>query len=139
MGRSRRFFKKPSLKRGKLAYARLDGEVNDNTFAPAFNLKELPSKGDYSLDKCEQREKAALIATLEKLSRMTWGEIQASHKHNLGYEVIDQNRLGFGEGAMQADAKLLVFRFSGKKGRMIGYRIGRIFYICWLDRNHDLF
>ena len=140
MGKSKKtFFKKPEPNKGRFVNSKFKKEVNDNALSPAFNFEHLPPKSAYSLSNCEQREKVALIQTLEKLSRMSWAEIQTAPRHGLGYEMISLSKLGIGSGGIPEDVKLLVFRFSSKKGRMVGYRNGRIFYICLLDRNHDLF
>lgn len=91
---------------------------------------------DFCLSKCEANEKSAFADTLHKLSQLTWAQIQSSHKHAAGCEIISRSSLKFAPPKhVTDDVPILAFRFFGKMP-MLGYRNGRVFHVIALDRNH---
>ena len=111
--------------------------VSSQGESPAFCLKYL--SGHYCLTKCEQSEQAALAATLHKLCKLTWGDIQQAHRHGAGFETIARHSIKTGiPAAIGEDVRLLAFRFSGKKA-MVGFRTGRIFHVVFLDPKFTLY
>ena len=116
-------------------------EVANDELPPLFSLEYLAKENRYSLENCQQIEQSSLIKMLCKLSKFSWREIKTTaNKHGLGYEIVRADKMKVQlPSDITSDVTFLVFRFAKKKGRMIGYRDRRIFYIVFLDRNHDLF
>lgn len=112
-------------------------EVPPEQEPPFFSLRYINK--DYSISKCTKDEKSALIDTLYQLSQLTWSQIQASPRHGLGYEKIEQSAIKSSiPSHITADVNLIAFRFCGM-APMVGYRDGAIFYIIWLDRDFTLY
>ena len=104
---------------------------------PVFSLEYLQS--EYSVDVCESEDRAKFSLKLEKLSQLTWSQIQSQPRHKLGYERISRNAIKPSVPRhITEDVNLIAFRFSGEKP-MVGYRSGRIFYVIWLDRNFTVY
>ncbi len=105
-----------------------------NDERPIFNLEHLG--GDYCHSKCNREQKAAFADTLHRLSKLTWSEIQCAPKHGSGTEIISRVALGAREypPEVSQDVRLIAFRFFGK-APMVGYRMGRVFTILFLDRD----
>ena len=125
--------KAPSSTKGKFRQPTIP-RVSSNGDKPHFSLEYLDNK--YSLAVCEQREKAAFADTLEKLSKLTWGEIASAPRHGSGHEIITIESI---KGAVPPhifteERRILAFRFCGR-APMVGYRDARLFYIVWLDRS----
>lgn len=109
-----------------------------NQSPPVFSLEYMDG-GDYSLDRCEVREKADFADALYKRSCLTWNQIQCAPRHGLGPENIPRHIIRTSiPQHVTPDVTLNAFRFSGKKP-MVGYRQGRIFYVLWLDRQFTLY
>lgn len=104
---------------------------------PVFCLKYLQK--DFCLDDCQNEDKISLIDQLQKLSQLTWIEIQSSHRHGLGSEKIKQNAIRIAlPPFITPDITLIALRFNGKKA-MVGYRSNFVFHILYLDINFTLY
>ncbi len=135
---SKNKLKKISGDVGKRIGISLDTTDNLDIKHPVFCLRYLNKK--YSLEKCDAKEKIALITRMSKLSLMTWNEIQLQDKHGFGTEKISQTAI---KGAaipahLTKDEVLYAFRFDGKKP-MVGYKSSFVFHIIYLDRDFTLY
>jgi hypothetical protein len=102
---------------------------------PAFCLRYMVAA--YSVDSCNKDEKAALADAMWRRSRLTWKELRSAHRHGLGGETIKSiNRPR--PSVVTEDVTLLAFRFSGPKA-MVGFRVGRIFHVIWLDHDFTVY
>jgi hypothetical protein len=111
--------------------------VNTDKETPAFCLRHLDKP--HSLEQCSVDEKAALVDQMRVLGQMTWIEIKGSGRHGAGTELIARTSIKRPIPAhVTDDVAFLALRFDGKKP-MIGYRIGRIFHIVWLDRDFTVY
>jgi len=110
----------------------------DKAHYPAFSLRYV-ANGDFSIAKCQKKQKAALTTTMSKLSQMTWAQIDSCGRHESGYERIshDQIRAQIPDHVTE-DVNLVSFRFCGK-APMVGYRDEEVFFILWLDPNFKLY
>ena len=113
-------------------------EGSTNKLKPIFNLEYL--SGAYCLTLCDQEQSAAFALALHKLSRLTWQEIQHAPRHGLGSETISRDSIKNQKypDELTDDIKLLAFRFCAKAS-MVGYRIGRVFTVLFLDRDFTLY
>lgn len=80
------------------------------------------------------------MLTLHRLSQMTWQQIQYSGRHGLGSEKISRSEI---KGApipheITEDTPLLAIRFCAL-APMVGYRVGQVFHVLWLDRAFTLY
>jgi hypothetical protein len=140
MGRGKSRFRpsQPPNKGEKIAPQPIPTEGSTNGQRPIFNLEHLG--GDYCLSACTTEEKAAFADTIHRLSKLTWGEIHRAPRHGLGSEIIDRASMGKRTYPPDAteDVNMLAFRFHGK-APMVGYRIGRVFTVLFLDRDFTLY
>lgn len=127
------------LKGGKHVVLSLSGPVGSTNHQwPIFCLEYL--EGDYCLCRCTREEKAAFAETLHRLGHMTWAEIQRFPRHGNGSEILSRESLGDRSYPVEVtdDVNILAFRFFGK-APMVGYRIGRVFTVLFLDRDFSLY
>ncbi len=109
-----------------------------NHLRPVFSLEYL--EGNYGLARCTKEEKAGFADTLHRLGRLTWAEIQRAPRHGSGSEIVAREALGGRSfpAEVTEDVNLVAFRFFGK-APMVGYRVGRVFTILFLDRDFTLY
>jgi hypothetical protein len=87
----------------------------------------------------ETDEKSALVDKLDRLSQMTWSDIQNAHHKGMGMERIPKGEICAGIPArMDHVEKFHVFRFHGNC-RMVGHRNGHTLHVIWFDRNYSLY
>lgn len=132
--------KPPKVKGSGLVAAPAPTAFNGDKYSPRFCFQFL-NKHRYSLETCTSEEKVALIERLVLLSQKTWGELKQSHRHGLGYEKIDRNRLRVPIPAhIPPDAGIIAFRFQGLKA-MVGYRgEDRVtLHLLFLDRDFSAY
>jgi hypothetical protein len=105
---------------------------------PSFSLQYTVQ--GYCVADCDQEQKAAFASTLLQLGKRTWIEIQQSDKHGSGSEKIPRYRIKVAIPAhINEDQEFFtVVRFFGRCP-MIGYVHQGVYYIVWLDRNHDCY
>jgi len=105
---------------------------------PTFSLKYL--QPDYDVSCCEKDDKAGFAETLQKLSLLTWHQINISPRHGLGCEKIARTSLRVAiPTSITDEVNFLAFRFSHDNKAMIGYRDEEMLYIVWLDRNFTVY
>lgn len=136
MGRGK--IKKVSGDSGKKIGISADKTENIDIKHPVFCLRHLHKK--YHLNKCEDKEKIALITRMQKLSQMTWNDIQLADKHGFGTEKIKQSAI---TGAaipshLSKDEVFYALRFDGLKP-MVGFIRSFVFHIVYLDRDFSLY
>ncbi|MEO0985245.1 MAG: hypothetical protein AAFY20_06815 [Cyanobacteria bacterium J06639_14] len=121
----------------KISTPKGESEIPSGKQKPVFSFHYL--NRDFCLSCCIEREKAAFADTMHRLSQLTWNEIQGSHKHGLGCEKIQRNRLRSSiPSHITEDVNFLAFRFYGK-APMVGYRDRNIFHVIWFDRAFTLY
>ena len=96
-----------------------------------FCFQHITKKKQYNIentkDKSVYRDFYKLIS---RLSLSTWNDLQKKGKDNGGYEVLDYSTLKYSISdntnslgqTITDDTKLFVFRFGGKKYRLLGYK-----------------
>jgi hypothetical protein len=87
---------------------------------PCFCFQYLHPK--YTSAACTDEQKLALVSTLEKLSALTWIQIESMHRHGLGSEKISRDAIRPDiPAAVPKGATFLAIRFAGL-APMIGFR-----------------
>jgi hypothetical protein len=104
---------------------------------PCFCFQYIHS--EYNSSVCTDEQKIALVHTLEKLSALTWVDIEGSHRHGLGAEKITKSSIHPTiPNTVPHDAVFLAIRFAGK-APMIGFRERNIFHIVFLDSKFSVY
>ncbi len=112
---------------------------SSNSEHPAFCFNKLNHL--HNLDKCEKLDQIAFAKKIVSLGSMTWAEIQSSNRHGVGHEKINQNSIqpSLPEDTPN-DRNFLAFRLGGGKHKVIiGYRIGKLFYVVWIDTKGKIY
>ena len=93
MGRRKRRITNPPLDRPgkKIIPPRRGIDQLSNLGYPIFCFHKMHRK--WSVDCCSEEDKANLSSTLFRLSKLTWQQIQTTHKKGLGSEKIYINCL----------------------------------------------
>ena len=130
--------KQPALEqRGKVRLPSQSDIQRPDELHPAFSFEHMMP--GFDVEDCEKDDRAALSLKLLKLGKMTWAQIKQCPRHGMGFETLDRKSIKAGiPPFITPEVRLLAFRFSGMKA-MVGYRIGRTFFIVWLDRNFSLY
>lgn len=111
---------------------RAGGRDNDKT--PVFCLAHLGR--DHCLEQLDTDAACAFARTLAKLSRLTWQQISQAPRHGSGFEHMPVTRFRPTLPTPFSDAeKLMVFRYHGKRP-MVGYRVGTVFHVLWIERQY---
>lgn len=105
---------------------------------PVFCFKHIhPS---YSIDKCSEKDKAALLEALYKRSQFRWVDLQLQGRHKLGSEKIPVSsiRAKLPTSITEEITHLLAFRYYDMKP-FVGYQYKFIFHVLYIDRDRDLY
>lgn len=115
-------------------------EKNDDDFPPAFSFEKMQDGSGNSFNCCEDADRLALAKRIFMLSRKPWKEIRQAPASGMGSEQIPRHRIRHPIPNVVTDdvASFSALHFIGKK-RFIGYRIGQIFYILWVDHNFKVY
>jgi hypothetical protein len=109
----------------------------DFTQKPCFCFQYLHK--DYNSDNCDDDQIKLLIKTLEKLSNLTWLQIESSHRHGLGSEKISRHSVKpHIPDFIPKDATILSIRFAGN-APMVGFREKNIFHVLFLDGKFNVY
>ena len=95
---------------------------------PAFCFKHLDKKLGFPQDK---KHRAAILNTVNILSKFSWAQIGLERHDGNGYEKITKLKK-VPPIALRKETPILSFRCSDD-GRMIGYRDQKILYVFWFD------
>ena len=79
----------------------------------------------------------------DTLHTMTWQNVFAQggkkNKTGLGYTVIKRNVYPDSDFKRKLSQEITLFELRvNEKARVHGFRMRSIFFLCWLDRNHDI-
>ena len=78
-----------------------------------------------------------------RLHNMTWQQVYATaskdDKRGLAYTVIPRDRYGTNEFVSSLDKEIKMFELRvDDEMRVHGYRMNATFYLCFLDREHNI-
>lgn len=134
------FLRKPQLNKGaKIGLPAAAESTEDwRRRNPTFSLQH--TVAGYCVADCDQEQKAAFASTLLQLGKRTWLDIMQAHKHASGTEKIPRSQMKVGIPAHISEDRefFTVVRFYGKCP-MIGYVDRGVYFIIWLDRNHECY
>lgn len=100
---------------------------------PVFCLRNQHSP--YTIEECNATDRSKLLERLHCLSKITWKEIQHTHKHGFGSEKIMRDSINVGlPPFITPDVDfLLAFRFAGKTKVFLVHRNQFIAHIILVD------
>lgn len=118
-------------------------EIKD--YSIAFNFKRICEKsGKFEYSNCTAPYFKKLVERLKEISNMTKLQMTVHNKNSLRCHPIkfkensvSENSFGLGEDISDDSWQFQIT--SNKHGRVHGYFIGNVFYIVWLDPNHNLY
>jgi hypothetical protein len=101
---------------------------------PVFCFKYIHQ--DFTVQKCDNDKKVALIEQITTLSQLSWNDIQVSPRHGLGCEKLPLKSIKpkMPNFITEEVTYLLVFRYSGKLP-FAGFRNRFIFHILFIENN----
>ena len=106
---------------------------------PVFSFEHMRAGNGYSIECCQDDQRAALALRLFKLSQITWLQIRQAPRHGLGSETINRSAIHPALPAVVTDdVKLIAIRYNGMRP-MVGYRNGRVFHVLFIDHSMDLY
>ncbi len=70
---------------------------------------------------------------LSKLSTLSWKEIATQPRHGLGYEFMPISAIKPNVPVTPDSNKLMVFRATGDNHVFIGYRVGSVFNVLFIE------
>lgn len=115
---------------------------NDEDRKIAFSFMDLHKDYGFANDSCSHQFHLDLLSKLLTASCKTWSDMLATGKKS-GFETItisDKMRKIMPASVLQRDInKFYVMRCNGQSARLIGYRIGQIFYIVFIDTKFELY
>lgn len=133
------------FKRGhnKAPFLKGGGQVSDQTiddFPPAFSFEKMQDGSGNSFNCCEDADRLALAKRLFMLSRLPWKEIRQASARGLGSEQIPRYRIKRAIPRVVTDEveSFSALHFVANK-RFVGYRVGQIFYILWVDHTFEVY
>jgi len=104
---------------------------------PVFCLRHL--QPGYDVDNLSKDERCHLLGRLRLLSKLEWRQIEQTHRHGMGKENIARTAIRPPlPSVVTTDIKLWSLRFSGIKP-MIGFRVGAVFHLLWIDHNFSVY
>jgi len=79
----------------------------------------------------------------DKIHNQTWQQVYSSSgkkdKAGLGYTTINLNQYPESEFKSKFSPDITVFELRvTQKARVHGFRLKSVFFICWLDKNHEI-
>lgn len=138
-------------KRLKRNQDRKDKLVKAPKACPSLSFRYLTDNKKFNFqyfreNKTELGEMApALFERLVEITSRSWEENRALGKYEGGYEVIPYRELKFHADSscdlLTENSQILVFRYSGKRYRILGFRDGQnpVYYIIGFDFDHDAY
>jgi|SRR5579884_1091907 len=107
---------------------------------PVFCFRYMDRNGKYCIGACEKDEKVALLNKLEMLSQAPWKQWKQTNYKAGGYTEIDRSAIRAGIPAFVTEdvTKFGRVRFKDK-APMVGYKVGAVFHVLWLDRDMTLY
>ncbi|MBD9640722.1 hypothetical protein IB277_30975 [Ensifer sp. ENS07] len=127
--------KAPFLKGGKAP-----DPINPDDFPPAFSFEKMQDGSGHSFNCCQDDDRLHLAKRIFMLSRLPWKEIRNTSAKGLGSEDIPKYRIKppVPNSVTHDVTYFHSLHYVGKK-RFVGYRVGQIFYVLWIDHNFKVY
>lgn len=135
---------KPTRQKGKKApFLKAPAPVspaNPDLLPPAFSFEKMQDGSGNSFNCCEDDDRLSLAKRMFMLSREPWRTIRGASSKGLGSEEIPRYRIKRAvPNSVTEDVEYFhSLHYIGKK-RFIGYKVGQIFYVLWVDHNYQVY
>ena len=135
---------KPTKQKGKSApFLKAQAPVappNPDLLPPAFSFEKMQDGSGNSFNCCEDDDRLSLAKRLFMLSRESWRTIRGASSKGLGSEEIPRHQIKrpVPQSVTEDVDYFHSLHYVGQK-RFIGYKVGQIFYILWVDHNYQVY
>ncbi len=94
----------------------------------------------HSFQCCEDDDRLHLAKRIYMLSRMPWKQIRGASSSGLGSEEMPRYRIkpAIPSSVTEDVSSFTCLHYVGKK-RFVGYRVGQIFYVLWVDHSFAVY
>jgi hypothetical protein len=125
----------PFLKSGKAP-----DPINPDDLPPAFSFEKMQDGSGHSFNCCQDEDRLYLAKRIFMLSRMPWRQIRGASAKGMGSEEIPRGRIAppVPNVVTEDVTAFISLHYVGKK-RFIGYRVGQIFYVLWVDHTFEVY
>jgi hypothetical protein len=113
---------------------------NPDLLPPAFSFEKMQDGSGNSFNCCEDDDRLALVKRIFMLSREPWRKIRAAPNKGMGSEEISRRQIKHGIPKLVTDDVdyFHSLYYMGKK-RFVGYKVGQVFYVLWIDHNFKVY
>jgi hypothetical protein len=113
---------------------------NPDDQPPAFSFEKMQDGSGNSFNCCEDDDRLYLAKRLFMLSRIPWKQIRGAPRTGFGSEEIPRAQVRPGVPSVVTEDVTFfhALHYVGNK-RFLGYRIGQVFYILWVDHNFSVY
>jgi hypothetical protein len=113
---------------------------NVDDHPPAFSFEKMQDGSGNSFNCCQDDDRLALARRLFMLSRLPWKQIRQAPSTGFGSEQIPKHRIkrAIPTSVTEDVESFSSLHFVGKK-RFVGYRVGQIFHILWVDHTFEVY
>jgi len=84
-------------------------------------------------------EQLQILSKLSLFDAKKAGKALRFHSINFSENKVSENTLDIKDISLDADSNAYQFQLSKRRGRVVGFIISNIFYIKWLDPEHNLY
>ncbi len=115
--------------------------TNDEDDFVAFSFQDLHKDYGFNTSQCNHQLRLDLLSKLRVISCKSWNDLEKAGKKS-GFESLPINALRKPipeDIPLKGVNKLHVLRFNGQDARLIGYRLGRVFYIIFIDPELEVY
>lgn len=113
---------------------------NPDLQPPAFSFEKMQDGSGNSFNCCEEDDRLSLAKRIFMLSREPWRKIRGASNKGLGSEEIPRHQIKrpVPQSVTEDVEHFHSLHYVGNK-RFIGYKVGQIFYILWIDHNFKVY
>lgn len=135
---------KPTNRKGKkapfLKAAASTTSPNPDLLPPAFSFEKMQDGSGNSFNCCQDDDRLSLAKRIFMLSRESWRTIRGASNKGFGSEEIPRKQIKRAvPPSVTEDVDFFhSLHYSGHK-RFIGYKVGQIFYVLWVDHNFKVY
>ncbi len=138
-GQNRSKIKAPEANKGAHLIALKTQDYNK--IPVIFSLRHIQN-GKYCFSQLDQKQKSDFAEALFRRKDFTWNDYHQIPKESLGYELLPFCCLKIASKPICVTEdldKVIVIRFSGNDGRIVGFREKNIYYVLWVDCCFELY
>lgn len=135
---------KPNSQKSKAAPFLKGGKSPEPTrpddHPPAFSFEKMQDKSGSSFNCCQDDDRLHLAKRIFMLSRTPWKTIRAAPSSGFGSEEMPRHRIKrpIPNSVTEDVTSFTCLHFVSTK-RFVGYRVGQIFYVLWIDHDFSVY